>query len=198
MSSSPSEPATKEQLETITRLLQRTKTSKLQRRGGTYRPYYREDHAIMFRDTVMVKLAAGKDASISTNPSQNFNTITNLLSQARQYLFDHLDPDGTYKALWSNTRSIVKQQGVVRTYVYALKLPITEIYGETAPDYSSSIFEFLNSLAGRAEGECVLKFPKVRISEEDVIRYTEMFAGFEEVVSFHISTTSIYAVNAKG
>ena len=197
INSSPSPPASKEQLEKICALLARTNKSKLPHRSTSYLPYYRERHAVMFRDLVMVKLAAGQAARIATNPEQNFNTITNLLCQARKYLFDHLDPDGKWKELWTNTVSRVESHGAQRCYIYSLRTPLDQIYTDITRDLTSEIVEYLNSLAGKEEGACQLVFEHVKLTEEEIKRYTELLLPYSDSISFCVTPTSIHIINAK-
>lgn len=107
--------------------------------GGTNRPYYREGPAVELRAVIDQLFNTRATQIIALDPSINFNTQRNKISQASKYLLDHLDPDGHYRDMWPHVE-ITHREKTKLTY---FKFKSTPMKSTSIPNVGAELVDAL-------------------------------------------------------
>lgn len=156
-------------------------------------PYYKEEHALWFRDNVLVPIKNGKSVTISINPNMKIGTIACLLSQSRKYLFKELDPDGIWFAVWDNTWTIERNP---RYYKFSPKVSINNALSVvTCVDFYSALSEYLNTLSKFEDGRAVFERTGLNMTDEDVDKINGMLHPYTENLTYFLDRTQLKIIN---
>lgn len=155
-------------------------------------PYYKEPYAMFLRDVIFSKLKKGEAVSYKDTAGRGPNTVSNLLSQARKYLFDKLDPTGEYKAIWKNTRTDVNIKGVYTFSPKSVGMSITE---NPSANVKSEVFKFLAGIGELGVGKATLSRENVIMSNDERAEIEAMLEQYKSILTYSIGIDYVHIIN---
>lgn len=175
----------KAMVETITKTADML--AKSQHRGTSYLPYYKEEFALEVAKVVRAVITTGKPHLIPKR-DQSFSTVKNRFYQAKKYLEDHLDPDDTFKRIFTTALDITAPSE--RGILIRPKKERGSLKGYAVVDWRPELADFI------AESKPREKFERIGIpiTAEDVAWIAEQLKGIEQFFLTEINETAIILV----
>ncbi len=155
-------------------------------------PYYKEPYAMFLRESIFSRLKKGEAVSYKDTAGRGPNTVSNMLSQARKYLFDKLDPTGEYKAIWKNTRTDVDIRGV---YTFSPKIVGMTVTENPSANVKSEVFKFLAGIGELGVGKATLSRENVIMSNDERAEIEAMLEQYKSILTYSIGVDYVHIIN---
>lgn len=155
-------------------------------------PYYKEEYAEFLKVHIFARLLKGDIVTYRDVQGRSRNTVSCLLSQARKYLFEHMDPSGEYLAIWKKTRVDVDHRG---GYTFSRRTIGMGIAESVEKVIKQDIIKYLSSLTSAEEGRAVFSREGLKLTPEEVVEYQGMLEQYKELLQYAVTEDQIVIIN---
>jgi len=187
-------PATIEQLNKLAETLAKLNALKYTK-SKSREPYYKEEHAVWFRDNILAKVQRGETVEVEITKERNMTTVACMMAQARKFLFANLDPDGEWKKVWEMTNCAREMHGRKRYRFFPHADFDNSMRVITPVTFYGELTDYLNGLAGREDGSCIFEKEGLFMADSDVEKLNGMLNQYTSLITYVVTHSMIKIIN---